>query len=94
MAMAVDSLSSSVPMRGQRLRTLSDGTPDLERIVLSPGGTFSSYGSTQSETRTTRNTSLKQAKGTGRTIGETPNQKSYNELRSEIENTPGAEIRM
>lgn len=41
----------------------------------------------------TKNSSLKQAKGTGRTA-DIPNTKSFDELRSEIRNTPGAEIRM
>ena len=95
MQMAVDSLSASAPTRGQRISQSlpRHGTPEQRNVALSPGGTFSSYGSTKSESAT-RNASLKQAKGTGRTIGEIPNRKSYNELRSEIENTPGAEIRM
>ena len=52
MAMAVDSLSSSAPgsrSGTRRIRTQSCGTPDLARMVLSPGGTFNSYGSTHSE---------------------------------------------
>ena len=52
MAMAVDSLSSSAPggrTGSRRTRTQSCGTPDLARMILSPGGTFNSYGSTHSE---------------------------------------------
>lgn len=98
MAMAVDSLSSSAPggrTGSRRTRTQSCGTPDLARMILSPGGTFNSYGSTHSESHVhvTKNSSLKQAKGTGRTA-DIPNTKSFDELRSEIRNTPGAEIRI
>ena len=37
---------------------------------------------------------LKQAKGTGRKIRGTPNERSYSQLVDAVEKTPGAEIRM
>ena len=38
--------------------------------------------------------SLKQARGTGRKIGGSPNERSYSQLVDVVEKTPGAEIRM
>ena len=97
MSHAVDRLSASAsaPARGHRTsRSLNSAmSPTVGQVVFSPGGTLGSYGSTQSH-RETKNAPLKQAKGTGRTIGQAPNQKSFHELQETVENTPGAEIRM
>ena len=92
MARAVDGLSTSAPSGRQG----TGETPtEFGPCIFSPGGYSygaTASGSSNSENKTKRKT-LKTAKGTGRTIGKSPNQSSYNKLVEEAERT-GAEIRM
>ena len=74
------------------------GTPtDFRDMLISPGDfSYGSYGTkSASGTETgTKSKTLKQARGTGRKIGASPNKRSYTELAKSVENIPGAEIRV
>ena len=91
MAQAVDCLSTSAPT-GQESEVISS---DFGPCIFIPGG-FSYESSTNPKALKGNEalcTTLKQAKGTGRQVCE-PNQKSYTQLKQEVQQTPGAEIRM
>jgi len=98
MSRAVDSLSTSAPSRtrnNQNGSVTSAGTPtEFGQLLFSPGGY--SYGTKSASGAETgaKSKTLKQAKGTGRKIRGTPNERSYSQLVDAVEKTPGAEIRI
>lgn len=83
-------LSTSAP-NDHRASSSVNSQGEHGPCIFSPGGY--SYGSTSTSSER-RCKTLKQAKGTGRSVGKAPNQKSYNQLVDLAEKTPGAEIRI
>ena len=96
MARAVDGLSTSAPSR-TRTGQSATSTGSIGTVLFSPGGySYGSYGTKSASGTETgaKSKTLKQARGTGRKIGATPNERSYSQLVDVVEKTPGAEIRM
>ena len=92
MAQAVDCLSTSAPTSCLQRSEAEVTSSDFGPCIFSPGGL--SYDSTTNDSKAIKGClTLKQAKGTGRQVCE-PNQKSYSQLKQEVQQTPGAEIRM
>ena len=96
MAEAADGLSTSAPPGHRGASVNSANSSDFGPCIFSPGGY--SYGATSSTNADkgagSKKTTLKRAKGTGRTIGATRNAKSYDQLVELAKRTPGAEVRM
>lgn len=95
---AMEGLSTSTRPRAGQSGSVPVGTPtDFRDMIMSPGDfSYGSYGTkSASGTETgTKSKTLKQARGTGRKVGASPNKRSYAELEKSVENIPGAEIRV
>ena len=91
MAQAVDCLSTSAPTTAESQMISSDFGP----CIFIPGGfSYESTANPKAKMKGNFEATLKQAKGTGRQVCIEPNQKSYTQLKQEVQQTPGAEIRM